>query len=428
MLRPVKFGILTRYIFKEIIQCFFIALFAFTAMLLALNILKFTSLIINKGVSASQIAMVFLTLIPTFLEIAIPMSALLGVMLAFARLSGDSEIVVMRASGISIFKLASPVIAFGAIVTAMSLYVSIVARPWGYENLSQTLYSIASSSSVAGLDEGVFSKLGMLTVYAAKVDHQTGNMTKVLLDDRRDPETRKIVFAKSGSIVSDPETKRIVFYLKDGEIHELIEGKYAVTHFLTNASVLDPQDLFSDDAAKKGRQFNAMSLHDLSEMKAAYTDILNTLKGGAEIKTEITLPFGQKLLEGQATIKEVGKRINRTRIEGQRRFSMPYAAFMLALVGMSLGIQPPRTQKTWGIGLSAAFGVGVFVIYYGFLSVGIAMSEGNKLDPLLGLWLPNLVITALALWALRQVGTERWNSISHGIDEIVRSLRARFQS
>ena len=99
--------ILSRYIFFESLHYFGISLFAFTALLLTLRMLKFASLIINKGVEFSQIASVFIAIIPTFLEIAIPLSVLLGVMLAFARLSGDSEIVVMRASGISLYQIAS---------------------------------------------------------------------------------------------------------------------------------------------------------------------------------------------------------------------------------------------------------------------------------------------------------------------------------
>ena len=81
--------IISNYIFKEIFIYFSICLVTFTSLILTTRILKFTNLIVNKGVDILQVAKVFLAIIPTFLEIALPLSVLLGVMLAFARLSGD---------------------------------------------------------------------------------------------------------------------------------------------------------------------------------------------------------------------------------------------------------------------------------------------------------------------------------------------------
>ncbi|MEZ4753352.1 MAG: LptF/LptG family permease [Bdellovibrionota bacterium] len=127
----------------------------------------------------SQIGMVFISLLPTFLEIAIPMAMLLGVMLAFARLSGDSELIVIRASGISLHKLIVAVACFGAIGTAASLYVSMTLRPWGFQTLSQTLFEIAKSKSTSGLTEGIFNELGKLTLYADSIDYATGDLKKV---------------------------------------------------------------------------------------------------------------------------------------------------------------------------------------------------------------------------------------------------------
>ena len=93
--------ILDRYILRETLAYFGISLFAFTGMLLVLRMLRLADLVINRGVELDQVVMVFIAIIPTFLEIAVPLATLLGVMLAFARLSGDSEIVVNRGSGVS---------------------------------------------------------------------------------------------------------------------------------------------------------------------------------------------------------------------------------------------------------------------------------------------------------------------------------------
>ena len=413
---------------------------AFTGILFAVNLLKFASLIVAKGVGSEHILMVFLSLIPTFMEIAIPMAMLLGVMLAFARLSGDSELIVLRASGISLTSLIFPVVISGIAVTIISCFVSFIGRPWGYETLNTSLLEIASTTSTAGLDAGVFSKLGELTIYCETIEHSTGDMSHVLLDDRRDPLNRKIIFSKSGTLLNDQVKHQIIFYLKDGEIHEEHDGKYAVTHFKENVSVMNADELISSDGAgRKGKAFNAMSLEELHETKKIYADILRQLqefnatnpKPGEVLDIKkISLPYGQQMSADQLNPKELKKRMNRSDIEAGRRLSMPFAAFVLALVGMSLGIQPPRTQRTFGIGLSAVFGLLVFVIYYGFLSVGIALAERGTVPTTISLWIPNAVVFVIALYSLRKLGKEKWQSVTEMVEVklivIINNLRRSF--
>ena len=412
--------IIYRYLFKEIAVFFSGCLAAFTGILFAVNLLKFASLIVAKGVNGAQIGMVFLSLIPTFLEIAIPMAMLLGVMLAFARLSGDSELIVLRASGVSLTTLIRPVALFGILVTALSLSVSFIGRPWGYNTLNSTLKQIASTTSTAGLDEGVFAKFGDMTMYCETIDHSTGKMSHVLLDDRRDETDRKIIFARSGTLANDQQSNQVIFHLFNGEVHEEHEGKYAVTNFEENVSVISADELMSNDANKKGRQLSSMDLDELTDVGRAYKVLLKRIESNEAIKVEsVDLPLGQAIAAHQINKKEVSKRINRVALEAGRRLSMPFAALVLALVGMSLGIQPPRTQRTFGIGLSAVFGLLVFVIYYGFLSVGIALAESGTFPPTVALWLPNLVVLALASVTLYNLGRERWHSVTEAVEVFV---------
>lgn len=407
--------IISRYIAKEVITTFLITLFAFTAMLLVINMLRFASLVVSKGVSLTQISTVFLALTPTFLEIALPMSALLGVMIAFARLSGDSELVIVKASGISLFQLLKPIAVFCIGTLVMAAFISLSARPWGYNTLAEILFEIASRQSTAALEEGVFSQVGPLTIYSSKIDHMTGRLERVLIDDRREKNTRKIIVSDSGIILSDPEQKIVVFKLENGVIHEEVEGKFSITQFQTNRLAMDPQD-FAESGERKGKSFQAMSLEELSISKSFYSSLLDRIRSGEAIDPKsVEAPFGQLLAPDQFTKKELKKRINRAKIEHGRRFSMPFAALILGFVGMALGVQPPRTQRTWGLGLSALLGMFVFLVYYSILSVGIALCDSGSVPPVIALWLPNLIILAIALLLLWKIGSEKWESVLDGL-------------
>lgn len=429
--RSVK--IFTRYILRECLTYFGVIILAFTGILLTIRMLRFASLIINKGVEVEQIAAVFVAIIPSFLEIALPLAVLLGVMLAFARFSGDSEIVVIRASGISITQLIKPVLWVGALFWGLSLFISIELRPWGFKTLSQSLFEIARSRSTAGLTEGVFNKLGDLTLYAEKIDFATGALTHVLIDDRRDKNARKVIAATSGTLVSDGVAQLIVLDLVRGTIHEQALERYSLTRFQNNRFIIDPNQVLGDKKADIDKRANELSLAEIAALRTQLEGMRaqsNSTPSPSEALAHRALEAatGQPAPpEATLTAAQLERKIYRLDIEAARRFSMPFAAFILAIVGMPLGVQPPRSQKTWGAGISAILALLVFVVYYGFLSIGIALAENGTLPATVALWIPNLVVTALALFTLQRIGSERWHSIAHGFEPILKLLSQRLE-
>jgi lipopolysaccharide export system permease protein len=137
------------------------------------------------------------------------MSILLGTMLAFARLSLDSEIVVMRASGINLTGLLRPVVYIGIAFTILSFITSVYLRPLGNTALARSLFKLASQATTANLTEGAFNELGTITIYAQQIDRNQGDLKNVLIDDRRDASNRMIITAKSGNLYSD-ESERML--------------------------------------------------------------------------------------------------------------------------------------------------------------------------------------------------------------------------
>lgn len=419
--------ILYRYILREAFTFFGVALFAFTAILLTLRMLQFAALIVDKGVELSQIAQVFIAIIPTFLQIAIPLASLLGVLLAFSRFSGDSEVVVMRTSGVSLYQIMLPIILFGIISTTLGLYVSHQLKPWGYRKLAQTLFEIARTKSTSGLDDGVFNKLGALTLYAEEIDHATGAIRRVVVDDRRERDQRKIVVAQNGSIISDDRNRTIILELYNGDIHEIVQGKYALTHFIRNRLTFGADEIFDPDSKRSGRQTNELLYSELIGSRDYYDQLLNLAsQDGAIQPTNYPQPIPAWIAPEIMTPDAIRRKIVRLGLELGQRYSLPFASFALALLGLPLGIQPPRTQRTWGAGISATLGMGVFVFYYALFSTGIVLAQSGMVNPDVALWLPNVSVFLVAVYLLRQIATERWQSVAHAIDSLFGRLRHLF--
>ncbi|NDC37526.1 MAG: YjgP/YjgQ family permease [Proteobacteria bacterium] len=416
--------ILSRYIFAECLSFLGIAIFALTGILLTVQMLKFSDLIINRGVRIDQIAWVFLAITPTFMELAIPMAALLGVMLAFSRLSGDSELVVLRGSGVSLYQLLTPVLVLALGLCAIALQVSTELKPWGYRTLATMLFEIAKSRSTAGLEEGVFNKLGDITLYGQAVDYQTGVLQGVVVDDRRDENNRKIIFATRAAIVSNAQEKTITIKLYEGSMHEQVEGKYILTRFITNDVVMNPDQLYGSQATTEVVP-RAMTLPELAAEQQRFIQLKEELSESERAAPnadgsplELNLPSGKKM-----TVKSVTKHIRRLQMEYAARWSMPYASFILALAAVPLGIQPPRTQRAWGPTIAFGLGLLVFVAYYALLSFGMTLQDNGRISATAAAWLPNIVVTAAAAGMFIAIGTERVQSVPQLFESWGRGLR-----
>lgn len=390
--------------------------------------LQFAALIINKGVEARFILQIFIAIIPTFLEIAIPMAALLGVMIAFARMSGDSEVIVMRGIGVSLVQLLKPVLTLAVIFASISLVISIYLSPWGNYTLGQNLFEIAQSKSTSGLNEGVFNKLGKITLYAENIDDQNGNLSRVVIDDKRSEESRKIIIAQTGKIVSNPQNRSIILVLNNGYIHEEIHDNYSLTNFNNNNLLIDFNEINQSGEdnyqEKRSREMYLTELRAEISRFSKYKDELKAVNNEFSKLSPDTLSQLQvvSVVEGS----QLKRKLRRFETEAGRRFSMPFATFVLTLLGLPLGIIPPRTQKTWGIGLSVTIGLIVFTAYYVLLSLGITFGESGKIPVFLGLWLPNFVALFVSVLIIHKVTTEKWHSVANGVEIVLEKLLNKF--
>lgn len=396
--------ILDRYIFREITLFFLISLSIFTGILVIARMLKLTSLVINRGVGVMEVLTIFISIVPTFLEVALPISTLLGVMLALGRLSADSEIVVIRGSGISLMALVRPVLYFAVVACAVNFLVSALFRPIGYEALDASLFKIASSRSTAGLNAGTFNDLGTLTLYAEEIDNKYGALKKVLIDDRRNPQDRQVIIAKSGTIISDPVDETIKFLLRDGSLHSKAEnGGYNFTDFQHNVIVFKPMEL-SSEKPRHGKRPQEMQL---AELRAEHEQLLPIVEAASEKDKE-------QIRDYYAIESEI-----------VRKYSMPLACVVLALLALPLGIQPARSHNSLGATLSVLIGMSVVVLYYILLSLALTFAQDGTIPAAIGLWLPNIFFLVIAYLGLKRMGNERWVTIVHAIENIITNIGVR---
>lgn len=358
-----------RYILKEIGVPAVLGLVIFTLVLLMGRTLKLVEMVVNKGVPLGEMLRLFLSLMPAFLVITLPLSFLLGVLLGFGRLSGDSEIIALKSSGISLYGLLRPALLLALIFSAATATLTLWAEPAGNASFRNLLFQIAASRASVGIQPRVFNdEFDGLVLYANDVDERTGAMQGLFISDQRMDEAPSTVTASRGRLISDRTNLTLTLRLEDGAIHRLPrDGResYQTVHFASYDINLNMgQKLASEERPRKAKEMT------LAELRSAR---------------------GSTSTERKSFQAEI-----------HQRFILPLAPFLFALIGVPLGIQNQRSGRGGGF----AVGLAVFLLYYVLHSFAETLTVEGGL-PAAVLWLPTLFFLATGLYLVRLSALER---------------------
>ena len=368
----IRLKILNGYVFRELFSPFLVSLLIFSMILLMGRTLKFSDLLINKGLALLDLGQLITYIFIPFLVYIIPMSVLLSVLLALGRLSVDNEITSMKSSGISLYQLIVPVGAFSFIAFCLTGMIIIYAYPWGFASLREFAYKIARTSSEIGLQERVFNDSfdGMI-IYVDKISVRGGSIQGIFISDRRDPAISTTILAREAFIESDPAALSINMRLYNGQFHRVSNDLETIQmgNFDTYDIVLDLKSAFGE-LKKKKRKYREMSL----------SEMIRSLKMSGMQKQEL----------------------NEIKIEYHKKFAIPFASFVFGLIGIPLGIRKIRGGKSYGFTISLI----VILAYYLLMLMAETLAKNSMLIPLFAMWLPNAVLGTLGLVLMRAAARE----------------------
>jgi len=168
---------------------------------------------------------------PRFIEIVLPIAIFLAVLFSYNRLISESELVVMRASGLSQMMLARPaLILAGAGVIAL-LALSTYLLPAAFREFKDLQFEIRSRFASALIQEGVFNTISdRFSVYIRTRDRR-GELGGILIHDMRDPKKPVTLLAERGALVNGPEGPRVLMMNGSRQQYEEEAGKLTVLSF-----------------------------------------------------------------------------------------------------------------------------------------------------------------------------------------------------
>lgn len=354
--------VIHRYFLAEVAGPYLISLFTFSLVVLLQRFTRLADLVVAKGVPASLVGSLMLSLLPTFLEITFPAALLLSILLALGRFSADSEMTALRTAGVGMRGLLFPVLLLCSATFLATLYIGWAGIPWGQRMLETTVARIVSLRAGAAAEEHVFREIAPgILLYPDRVSADGTKMTGVMLSQRMEGQDPLMVFAREGIFLPEDPRIPLGIVLSSGTIHneERNTDIYRLASFETMEFRLPRETAVPGEGQSPGR---------------------------------LTLP------QLWARIAETGGtgRFATYRYHFHRRLSLAASCLAFGLLAIPLGI----SQRARGRSPALALTVSVILFYYLFLAAGGALESAMPGIMEAMLWTPNVVGILLAGWFL----------------------------
>ncbi len=350
--------ILDRYVIREVLLPFFIGLLVFTFILIMPLMIQYAEQFIAKGVPTMVVLRVMATLLPQALALAIPAALLVGLLVAFGRLSADREFVAMQACGVSVARLLLPVGIISFAGWAATSYVMLEALPAANQAFREITFNILAARAEGEVKPRVFfNSFPDLVLYVREVP-AAGGWDDVFMSDSRPGQTPAMYLARHGRVILDPQKRTVEMALEDVRRHVAdADGTYKVSSHDRLVLSVNPESVFPRTGPQKG-------------------------------DPEMTIA---ELRARAAEIERVGQSSHNQIMAIHRKFAIPVACLVFGVIGLALGATNRRDGKLG----SFVFGLGVIFAYYVPLSLGPALAKGHLLAPWLAVWLPNIILSAV---------------------------------
>ncbi|MBI4978690.1 MAG: LptF/LptG family permease [Spirochaetes bacterium] len=357
----MRVRIISRYVIAEAIGPFFVGLFFFTFIFFAEALNRVIRQVVERGAPFTQALELFLYMMPFNLAITLPMGVLMGSLMAYGRLSGDSEIVAMKASGLSIVSIYKPIAIFGVVFFAFMLFFNDVILPEGNYRYRAMFYYVLNMKPSVAVEERRFMALPDTTqrISASKI---SGNiMSNVTIYDESSPTKRVVITATKGEWVNNKQNAQLInLHLENGMLQE------TETDNPRNATYTP----FKDLTINLSRNIvDVITEHHRSDLESP------------------SWVIKKRMVEGKKHGMSRGE-LNEHNIEYQKRFSLAFACLIFTLLGGPLGTVSRRSGKGVGFGISIA----IIFIYYIFMVLGQMLGRSGVLPAALGMWVPNIVL------------------------------------
>ncbi len=355
-LRPgPRLGLLERYIYRELLGPLLFSVTAFALIMVAGDLLfQLARMLVDGQVSAGTAFTVFVLGLPRVMVLVLPMSTLLGTLLCYSRLSAGSEVVAMRAAGMSLQRVMAPAVVLAVAVSVVTVALNETVVPAANRRSELIMWEIGRRANpfvqrnavIKEFEGGALARL----IYADSYDAEAKAFTEVTVQEFEGGRLARITEAAHARW---EETR---WWFEDGVIYAVLGGdRVASVRFARQEARIAHRPSQVGKGALSPREMSAREL-------------------GEYIRD----------LAGQ------GAQVTGLLVELYLKLAIPFASLVFGLVGAPLGVRAHRASTSLGFGMSIL----IIFVYYVIMSLSCAVAERGSVPPLVGAWFSNILFGA----------------------------------
>ena len=373
--------LIDRWLLGQIIPPMLFAISAFTVISLSVGVMfDLIRKIVEFGLPLLLALKVLFLSLPSFLVLSFPMAVLLSTLLAYGKLSSNSELLALKSLGIKTSRIISPAIALSIFMTGLTFYFNDNLVPASNKLAEATLRSgIGSSfSGETGKDNIMFSR------YGSRINASTKKPTKT------NTYLTHIFYASWYEKNIMRGVTLLDFSRED--FQQILKANTARFDKKNSSWIFSEGNIVS--IAPSGQTTN------IQFKEYTYPFVEGPLEL-AKIPKDATEMSLKQALQAEKIYKKTGnlKEIRRIQVRIQEKFTLPCACLVFGLIGSSLGSKANlRSSRSQGFGLSVILILIYYVMSFLFSSFGVK----GLLTPVLAAWLPVLISLGGGIYFLRK--------------------------
>ena len=451
MLRIKKLDI---FILKSFLQLFagtfFICLFIFMMQFLW----RYVDELVGKGLEMDVLGQFFFYSGLTLIPLSLPLAILLAALMTFGNFGERYELLSMKAAGIPLLRIMSPLIICCMLLAGTSFYFQNVIAPKAQQQLWTLLVSMKQTSPELDIPEGVFyDAIDGYNIYIKSKDRETGIMEEVLIYSFTDGfENARIIFANEGKMEMTADKQHLQLHLYNGEQFENLKSqtissknvpyrresfreKHIIIEFDGGFEMIDGSYLGDRSDSKNmieiSHSIDSLSLQADSVGRSMYKDITvttytkkiftkrdSTKMEAGEIAAIVNMDSvfqAYTLMEKDETLKnsadrmatlandwksrsvqntETDKNIRKHEAAWHQKITLSLSCLMFFFIGAPLG----AIIRKGGLGLPVVISVIIFVLYYIIDTGATRVARSGEMNMILGVWMSTLVLTPIGVF------------------------------
>ena len=376
-------NLLDRFIFKSVLGSCLAAVGLFGFVLMLGNAIRdLLGYVLSGQLPPAVFVQLLLLLVPFVVSYALPMGILTGILLTLGRLSADSEITAMRAVGVSLSRIARPVLLLGVLGALTTLYVNFEAMPRARMEYQRQLSKVVETNPLGFVVPRTFIRdfPGFVIYIGAKDGDALRDFWLWELDDEQ--RVVRLVRAAAGRFTYEPSDNSLLLTLQQAQVE--------------SRRPRDPEDFSApplvgtfDHTEQARLPLDSLFNRTPVEQKLKWMTVAELQAEWADLAVE---PAAD-----EAARRELDRL--RWKLTVQDKFQGGLVVFAFALIGVPLGIKVSRRETSANLGVAVIIALG----YHVMTATVSSLEHRPDLRPDLLYWLPNLLLLALGLWLFSRI-------------------------